>query len=50
MKSFPEYYRRKVMDVGCNVIDYTPISYERVKGIMSKKVISSVDHHGDYNE
>jgi calcineurin-like phosphoesterase family protein len=47
MKSFPEYYKRKVMDVGCNVIDYTPISYERVKGIMSKKVISSVDHHGD---
>ena len=42
-----EYYRRKVMDVGCNCIDYTPISYEKVKEVMSKKVISSVDHHGD---
>lgn len=42
-----EYYKRKVMDVGCNCINYTPISYGEVKKIMSKKVISSVDHHGD---
>jgi calcineurin-like phosphoesterase family protein len=47
MKSNQDYYKRKVMDVGCNCIDYTPISYEKVKGIMSKKVISSVDHHGE---
>jgi hypothetical protein len=47
MKSNQDYYKRKVMDVGCNVIDYTPISYEKVKGIMSKKSISSVDHHGE---
>lgn len=47
MKSNQDYYKRKVIDVGCNCIDYTPISYEKVKGIMSKKVISSVDHHGD---
>lgn len=42
-----EFYKRRVMDVGCNCIDYTPISYEQVKGIMSKKIISGVDHHGD---
>ncbi len=45
MKSNQDYYKRKVMDVGCNCIDYTPISYEKVKDIMNKKVISSVDHH-----
>ena len=47
MKSNQDYYKRKVMDVGCNVIDYTPISYSEVKEIMSKKGISAVDHHGD---
>ena len=47
MKSNQDYYKRKVMDVGCNVIDYTPISYEKVKGIMRKKSISNVDHHGE---
>ena len=47
IKSNQDYYKRKVMDVGCNVIDYTPISYEKVKGIMVKKNISAVDHHGD---
>lgn len=48
MKSFPDYYKRKVMDVGCNCIDYTPISYQEVKDIMSKRTISVVDHHGDF--
>jgi calcineurin-like phosphoesterase family protein len=47
MVSQQDYYKRKVMDVGCNVIDYTPISYEKVKGIMIKKDISAVDHHGE---
>jgi hypothetical protein len=45
MKSNQDYYKRKVMDVGCNVIDYTPASYEEIKGIMVKKDIISVDHH-----
>lgn len=45
MKTMPDYYKRKVMDVGCNCIDYTPISYTQVKEIMSKKIISVVDHH-----
>lgn len=45
VKSFPEYYKRKVMDVGCNVIGYKPISYTEVKEIMNSKYISNVDHH-----
>jgi len=45
MKSNQAYYKRKVMDVGCNVIDYTPASYEEIKGVMLKKDIISVDHH-----
>lgn len=45
MKSNQDYYKRKVMDVGCNVIDYTPISYQEVKKIMNKRGISAVDHH-----
>lgn len=47
MKGMPDYYKRKVMDVGCNMIDYTPISYGQVKAIMDKRVISKVDNHGD---
>ena len=47
MKGNQAYYKRKVMDVGCNVIDYTPISYGEVKDVMKKKVVSAVDHHGD---
>lgn len=45
LKNQQEYYKRKVMDVGCNCIDYTPISYGKVKSIMDKKSINSVDHH-----
>tara|TARA_R110000803_G_scaffold191392_1_gene254054 strand:+ start:2254 stop:2865 length:612 start_codon:yes stop_codon:yes gene_type:complete len=45
MKSNQDYYKRKVMDVGCNVIDYTPISYQEVKSVMDKRVIANVDHH-----
>jgi calcineurin-like phosphoesterase family protein len=45
MKQNGDYYKRKVMDVGCNVIDYTPISYQQVKSVMSGRIISGVDHH-----
>lgn len=45
MKMNQDYYKRKVMDVGCNVIDYTPISYQEVKSIMDKREVSAVDHH-----
>jgi hypothetical protein len=41
----PEYYKRKVMDVGCNMIDYTPISYAQAKAIMAKREIAGVDGH-----
>jgi len=36
----PEYdwfYKRRVFDVGCNGIDYTPISYQEIKDIMLAK-------------
>ena len=39
------YYKRRVMDVGCNNIDYTPISYDEVMEIMENKGIQPVDHH-----
>ena len=45
VKTMPEYYKRKVMDVGCNMIDYTPISYGQLKSIMDKKEIARVDGH-----
>jgi calcineurin-like phosphoesterase family protein len=45
VKTMPDYYRRKVMDVGCNMIDYTPISYVQVKAIMDNREIARVDNH-----
>lgn len=39
------YYKRKVMDVGCNGLDYTPISYSELKNIMDSKGVSLIDHH-----
>lgn len=45
VKSNQEYYKRKVLDVGCNCIDYTPLSYEKLKILMNKKIVSTVDHH-----
>jgi hypothetical protein len=33
------------MDVGCNGIGYTPISYSQVKKIMNSKIIEKIDHH-----
>jgi len=40
-----EYYKRKVMDVGCVNIDYTPISFDEIMDIMDNKVIDTIDHH-----
>jgi calcineurin-like phosphoesterase family protein len=39
------FYKRKVIDAGCNGWDYTPISYTQLKEVMSNKIISPVDHH-----
>ena len=41
----PEYYNRKVLDMGCNGWDYSPVSYDEIKTIMTTKGIGSVDHH-----
>jgi calcineurin-like phosphoesterase family protein len=32
------YYKRLVMDISCNMINYTPISYQEVKAIMLNKL------------
>ena len=34
-------------DAGSDCHGYTPISYEQVKKIMSKKTFKPIDHHGD---
>lgn len=44
-KTNPEYYNRKVLDMGCNGWNYGPVHYDEIKKIMSTKVIESVDHH-----
>lgn len=41
----PEYYKRKVLDMGCNGWDYRPVSYNEIKAIMAAKEIERVDHH-----
>ena len=41
--NFDWFYKKKVMDVGCNGINYTPISYQGIKEIMIEKEISA--HH-----
>lgn len=40
-----EYYKRKVIDVGCNGHNYEPISYTEIKDIMKTRIISTIDHH-----
>lgn len=35
------------IDVGVDNHNYTPISYEQVKAIMSKKLYKPIDHHGE---
>lgn len=40
---YPEYYQKRVMDVGCNGTNYTPVSYTQIKDVLSKKELSK--HH-----
>jgi len=41
----PEYYKRKVLDMGCNGWEYRPVSYDEIKTIMNIKEIERIDHH-----
>jgi calcineurin-like phosphoesterase family protein len=43
MKPYPEYYTKKVEDVGANGWDYKPVSFEEIIEIMDKKEIG--EHH-----
>jgi calcineurin-like phosphoesterase family protein len=42
-----EYYKRKVIDIGCNGWNYTPQSYQQIKEVMNNKKGSEsrIDHH-----
>jgi calcineurin-like phosphoesterase family protein len=40
IESNPTFYENKVLDVGCNGINYTPINYFEVKEIMLNKKIN----------
>jgi calcineurin-like phosphoesterase family protein len=42
----PEYYNRKVMDVGCMLHNYTPVNWLTIKEKMEEKQIIKLDHHG----
>ena len=39
-KDYDWFYKRKVIDVSCNGIDYTPISYSQVKSITDSRVLA----------
>lgn len=41
---FESYYKKKVIDIGCNGHDYSPLSYNEIKKIMLTKIISK-EHH-----
>ena len=45
LKKNDPIYNRKIMDVGCNMTDYTPVTYDSIKGNMNKKHIATLDHH-----
>ena len=45
VKQNPEYYKRKVLDMGCNGWDYCPVHYTDIKQIMINREIERVDHH-----
>lgn len=39
------YYNRKVLDVGCNGTNYTPLSYTEVKELLNNKTVPKNDSH-----
>lgn len=43
--SLPENKHARKFDVGCMLFNYTPIEFEQVRAIMSKKEWKPVDHH-----
>jgi calcineurin-like phosphoesterase family protein len=46
-ESLPDDKQSLSFDVGVDCHNYTPINFERVKDIMSKKNFKPIDHHGE---
>lgn len=46
--SLPDDMKSKQMDVGVDIWNFTPISFEKVASEMKKRVFTPVDHHGEY--
>jgi calcineurin-like phosphoesterase family protein len=44
--SLPDYPKGKRLDVGWDVFPY-PVSFQEVKGIMDKKEVTTIGHHGE---
>lgn len=47
--SLPDDPRVRRLDVGVDCHGYAPISFEKVKELMSKKVFKPIDHHDESN-
>jgi len=48
--SLPDDPHSRSFDVGVDCHNYTPINFEQVKEIMSKKLWKPIDHHGERKE
>lgn len=44
--SLPDNKYSLSIDVGCMLYDYTPLEFEEIKEIMSKKIFKPIDHYG----
>lgn len=45
----PDYYQNKVLDMGCMGWNYTPVSYQRIKEVMSTKPLVENDRYKEKN-
>ena len=48
--SLPDDPYARRLDIGVDAHNYEPVSYERIKTLMAKKIFRPVDHHKERNE